>query len=1389
MKKILIYLILLSGLRSYVIAQTTQVLHTMPAAYDSVIQYNFIRVYTPSRPFAFGTEVMDTSRRLKEVKVSTQYIDGLGRVFQTVDKGISPLGHDLITPIEYDSLGRVVYQYLSYVDTVGTGDLKMDPFNSQNRFEKSLYNPGNDPMGEKFFYGTTTYDAYPGGPVIKSTAPGNSWAGNGRGVSTNYESNGDSEVRIWQIDTAAQAIPNSSKSYRKGQLLRLVSIDEHGYMAIQYQDKQGNIILKKVQVSGTDKTSHIGWLCTYYVYDEFNQLRFVIPPKAVEYIAAHNWDLTSDATLSNNLCFRYTYDDRGRLIIKKVPGADEEWMIYDALDRLVLSQNANLRAQTKWLFIKYDVFNRPIVTGFYQDGTHNSQALMQTYLNGQNMTLHENYQTATFPLYSLNQSFPVVTFADVQTITYYDNYSWGGWYGNYGAKDNSYDGYFATPSNTVYPYPQPLTQSTAVTGLVTGVWDVNGLLRGMYYDDHGRVIQTKSYNQSTKVDITTTQYDFAGKVLQTYLRHEKGEASPQVHTVKTVYKYDSAGQLKSTWQNIDSLGDQLIDSIQYNELRQLQTKYLGSGLDNIVYDYNIRGWLTGINKQYVGGGNNHYFGQELSYDNLVSVVPGSNYTAAQYNDNIAGLTWKTKGDSTKRKYDFTYDNINRLTGANFQQSISSGGWSTSLVNYTVGNLNYDANGNILSMQQQGFKWNGSSLIDSLTYRYSNSSNKLYRVTDGGYDSLSHLGDFNYKTRQDTIDYQYDASGNLSVDNNKGLEISYNHLNLPTWIHVRGKGNIQYIYDGFGNKQWKLVIDSLSKHTIKTLYINGFVYELRDTLINPTLSQATLQYLSHDEGRWRWAQHFYQNGTTGYRWENDFFERDYLGNTRMVLTTQKDTGFYAATMDSAYRTKENTLFYNIPQTAYSRTLAGYPVETSMTNPNDSVIMVNGTVGRTQGPAIILKVMAGDSIALGVRSFYTSQSPTGTRSSIDDVLFSLAGGIVGMTGGTKGGMGDLNNHNSPLYGVLDRFITGKDTTIPNKPRAYLNWMLLDDQFKYDSAKSGAVPVSNFAAGTLGALAKPDLVAGKNGFLYVWVSNETQGWPVFFDNLTITTYAGRIVEETHYYPFGLTMAGISDKALKGGYAENKYRYNKGSELQNKEFSNGSGLEMYETHFREFDPQLARWWQLDPKPSNEESLYSAMANNPILRNDPLGDTLDFPMQDPDYIAQFYDAFAYLDAHGVGDNLLKLQQAKQHIQVLSITGHKSAEFDYNSDGVSTLFWNPRDALEIGNVIISPATVLDHEAAHGVQAIYHTKEFIKLNNIPDKAYDDKEERRVIMGREQKTAKALGEIKEGKVTRTNHNTGGVIKVLDPTSTTSSAEKTIFEILKSKKDLEKKYHPNP
>lgn len=78
---------------------------------------------------------------------------------------------------------------------------------------------------------------------------------------------------------------------------------------------------------------------------------------------------------------------------------------------------------------------------------------------------------------------------------------------------------------------------------------------------------------------------------------------------------------------------------------------------------------------------------------------------------------------------------------------------------------------------------------------------------------------------------------------------------------------------------------------------------------------------------------------------------------------------------------------------------------------------------------------------------------------------------------------------------------------------------------------------------------------------------------------------------------MAGISSKAF--GSIENRYKFNSGTEF-NKDF----GLDHYETPFRSYDPQIGRFFQIDPLAENghNTSSYAFCYGNPILFSDPFG-------------------------------------------------------------------------------------------------------------------------------------------------------------------------------------------
>lgn len=1120
---------------------------------------------------------------------------------------------DMVAPVEYDELEREVYKWKPYSSTESNGLFKTDPFNQQHGFMQGQFGT----QGDTYFYEKVDYESSPLNRPLKGYAPGNSWVGANRGVETKYWMNTTSDaVRLWNVGAISNGFGTytTSGSYPAGSLYKNVTVDEHGKQVISFTDKTGKVILKRVQLTGNadDGTGNVasgdrevdGWLCTYYIYDEVNNLRCVIQPEGVKLLAANSWVIDySPANLADEQCFRYEYDKRGRMIRKKVPGAGEVYMVYDGRDRLVMTQDAKMRDVGKWLVTKYDNLNRPVETGLWNNGTS-----FGVHLDNANNTITE---------------YPVTSSGyELLSATHYDNYA------NLPGVLSDYlptwDGYFSATNNSAPPFPQMPQKSLAIKNMVswvqTKILGTNDYLYSVkYYDDKGRVIQIQSTNTTGGLDVITTQYNWAGQPLVIVQKQQVATGTMQMTVVVTQITYDDLDRITKVEKKVsNSLVNNgavppdftTVVQNEYDRLGQLMSKKLGTNnLETLNYEYNIRGWLLGMNRDYLKETNpsNNYFGFELGYDKLINkanrdFLAGINN--GEFNGNINGMIWKSKGDQVRRKYDFEYDAAGRLLKGDFEQNDNGGNWGKSIVDYTMkmgdgNNVNtaYDNNGNIKRMQQWGLKSFVSTQIDDLTYDYRVNgtgvpvSNKLYKVTDAFTDPNSKLGDFKDGNNGITDDYDYDLNGNLLLDKNKGISsIAYNYLNLPEVITVTGKGNITYTYNAGGNKLKKVTVDNTVTpvKTTTILYVGGLVYE-----------NDVLQFIGMEEGRIRPLRD--GNGAlTSFTY--DYFLKDHLGNVRMVLTEeQKQDQYPAATLEGNITTSTDAVYveknyYDINDayivnksqaTGWTEIVPnnnGNPPYNNNPNSNttansEKVYKLNADNNKT-GLGITLKVMAGDKISIYGKSYWFNNA-SNYNQKFPLPVSSILDAFIGNPTMVGKGLTVSGISTPSLLADLGTFQTRTDNV--DAPWAYINWVFFDEQFKYagggfDRVKSGGGEKPHALSDL------PSLTAPKNGYVFVYCSNESSH-NVYFDNLQVFHNRGPLLEETHYYPFGLTMAGISSKVNFAGI-ENKYKFN-GYEQNNAEFSDGSGLDWYDYKRRFYDNQIGRFFCQDGL-ANEYPYYS---------------------------------------------------------------------------------------------------------------------------------------------------------------------------------------------------------
>lgn len=736
---------------------------------------NYVLTQTPSRAIADVSTLQNLAGDKTKVETSIQYFDGLGRPLQTVQRQGSPNGSDLVQPIAYDQFGREALKYLPYASTnCADGSYKPNAIAEQAVF----YNPAGSTGTQQSNgiarietpYAGINYEPSPLNRVIEQGAPGNSWqlvnsgvSGSGHTVQIAYGSNtGSTEVIKWLVNSNGNGATGTS-NYDPNKLYKTTTTDENGNSSIEYKDMQGHVVCKKVP----DPTNNGSYLSTNYVYDDFGNLAYVIPPIPVTTTYPTSFVETTPVFL--NFIYGYHYDGRNRLVEKKIPGkGDWDYIVYNNLDQVVATQDPVQRNNNQWLFTKYDGFGRVIETGIWDNG---GSAITRVTLQGQISAQTGNLWESRTPgnYYTTTSCWPN-SWTTTLSINYYDDYTYPG--NPYGPWDS---GTLTNPTGLLTATKNPVLNPDGTYG--DQLWTVN------YYDDKGRVVQTSkqhylgghnSYNTGN-YDVIKTVYNFDNTVSNSNRWHIVNNAVAL--TTANAYYYDHMGRKIQNYESINSQTTVLLSEVDYNEIGQIKAKHLhnvvgqNGFLQDIAYNYNERGWLTQINNPTVAPTPQQLFSLQLNYDHIQF---GS---LAQYNGNISEQIYNA-GVSGLQHVTYNYDALNRLT-----DGTSSAGLSET-------NINYDNLGNIGGL----IRFGPNAAL--LTYNYT--GNQLQTVTNNGPTFRS---------------YGYDPNGNATSDG-MGNAMYYNMLNLPRSIPSK---NLSYTYKATGEKLNKI------SNGVTTEYIDGIQY--------------------------------------------------------------------------------------------------------------------------------------------------------------------------------------------------------------------------------------------------------------------------------------------------------------------------------------------------------------------------------------------------------------------------------------------------------------------------------------------------------------------------------------------------------------------------------------
>lgn len=655
------------------------------------------------------------------------------------------------------------------------------------------------------------------------------WRNAGKQDRTEYRANDAADNVLHYEATASDndgglILPSntSCQHYPSGSLRKVTSYDADGKSVTVFTDMQGRKILERSAAGDT-----------YYVYNNLDQLRFVLPP------ACQN---SGDHTIFS---YEYRYDNRGRVIKKILPQAGTTQYWYDKADRVAYMKDPALGS--RYRFYLYDRFGRLCVQGTCSGRTSSESTLSSTaFMAGTNGICGTGY---TVP-YSIGNP-------QLEIVNYYDNYSF----------------ISANFSNRMPTVSISDNQRQYARGSLTGtlVYATNGEALGSInvYDQKGQVVRSVRKGLGGFAEDVSTAYTFTGAVENTEASVNVGYGSNFIAQTDYEYSYGKKTQMTMSLSHGTSVKSGSTQ-YSYDNIGRLSGKRIQMNNTNwfdYSYSYDVHGWLTGISSQ--GFSENLYYADGLS--------------GGCYNGNISSVKWKNGNNASVQGYNLEYDDCNRLCNAVF----GAGNDLSENSNLFNENVEYDENGNITRLQRRGLVDNmhgGFGLVDNLYMTYN--GNQLTSVRDAA-SQLAYTGatDFNGVRNQEYA-LAYNESGSLVSDASRKIaHIDYDCRNNPVRIQFTDGNVTKYVYSATGEKlrviyqtavpNITVAIGSTRELTIyETLHTETIDYLLGGAL---TLRNGRIDKYQFDEG---YCQVSSSTSTTD-NFMLFYYEKDHLGNVRQV----------------------------------------------------------------------------------------------------------------------------------------------------------------------------------------------------------------------------------------------------------------------------------------------------------------------------------------------------------------------------------------------------------------------------------------------------------------------------------------------------------------------------